>query len=176
MNDQALTTRSEVIEFWNFRLVPATRTLTRNGAIVHLGDRGLDLLMALIERRGQVVSKKELFQFVWPKTFVEESNLRVNVAALRKALGDGQPGSRFIANVPGRDYAFIAEARKSGTAVHRGFWDAGPDGRKSAARFAWIASRSGRIGSSDARRRRAACPTGDESIRYYTERRFSLIQ
>jgi predicted ATPase/DNA-binding winged helix-turn-helix (wHTH) protein len=114
MIDPALTSRSEVIEFANFRLVPSTRMLTRNGASVHLGDRALDILMALIERRGQVVSKKELFEIVWPKAFVEESNLRVNIAALRKALGDGQLGSRFITNIPGRGYTFVGEVRRSG--------------------------------------------------------------
>jgi predicted ATPase/DNA-binding winged helix-turn-helix (wHTH) protein len=114
MNDRASTTRAEVIDFGSFRLSPSTRLLTRNGTPVHLGDRALDILIALVERRGQVVSKKELFEIVWPKTFVEESNLRVNVAVLRKALGEGQPGARFITNIPGRGYAFIAEVQRSG--------------------------------------------------------------
>jgi predicted ATPase/DNA-binding winged helix-turn-helix (wHTH) protein len=114
MNDRASTTPSEVFYFGGFRLVPSTRALTRNGAPVPLGDRALDILIALIERRGQVVSKKELFEIVWPKTVVEESNLRVNVAALRKALSDGQPGFGFITNVPGRGYAFLAEVQRSG--------------------------------------------------------------
>jgi len=114
MIDQVLTTASEVIEFGNFRLVPSTRSLMRNGALVPVGDRALDLLIALIGRRGQVVSKKQLFEIVWPNTVVEESNLRVNVAALRKALGDGQLGSRFITNIPGRGYAFVGEIRRSG--------------------------------------------------------------
>ncbi|HEY4037775.1 MAG TPA: winged helix-turn-helix domain-containing protein [Burkholderiaceae bacterium] len=114
MSDHALTARSEAIEFGNFRLVPSSRMLSRNGSAVHLGDRALELLIALIERRGRVVSKKELFEIVWPKVFVEESNLRVNIAALRKALGDGQLGSRFITNIPGRGYAFVADVRQSG--------------------------------------------------------------
>ncbi|HEX4597821.1 MAG TPA: winged helix-turn-helix domain-containing protein, partial [Burkholderiaceae bacterium] len=104
----------EAIEFGNFRLVPSSRMLSRDGSAVHLGDRALELLIALIERRGRVVSKKELFEIVWPKMFVEESNLRVNIAALRKALGDGQLGSRFITNIPGRGYAFVADVRQSG--------------------------------------------------------------
>src|SRR6267154_5001481 len=109
MSNRALATGSEVIDVGGFRLGSSTRALTRKGAPVPLGDRALDILLALIERRGQVVSKKELFEIVWPKTVVEESNLRVNIAALRKALGDGQLGSRFITNIPGRGYAFIAE-------------------------------------------------------------------
>jgi predicted ATPase/DNA-binding winged helix-turn-helix (wHTH) protein len=120
MIDQALTTRSGAIEFGNFRLVPSSRMLTRNGASVHLGDRALDLLIALVERRGQIVSKKELFEIVWPKAFVEESNLRVHIAALRKALGDGQLGSRLITNVPGRGYSFVGEIQASGAGQQDG--------------------------------------------------------
>lgn len=114
MNDRLSTTCSEVIDFGHFRLVPSARTLTRNGVPVHLGDRALDVLIALVQRRGEVVSKRELFEAVWPGTVVEESNLRVNVAALRKALGDGQLGSRYVANIPGRGYTFIGKVQHSG--------------------------------------------------------------
>jgi predicted ATPase/DNA-binding winged helix-turn-helix (wHTH) protein len=114
MNDQATRIRPEVFDFGDFRLLPSARTLTQKGSPVHLGDRALDLLIALIERRGQVVSKRELFEIVWPRSVVEESNLRVNVGTLRKALGDGQRGCRFVANVPGRGYAFVGEVRASG--------------------------------------------------------------
>jgi predicted ATPase len=65
-------------------------------------------LATLIEHAGSVVSKEELFARVWPNTFVEEANLKVHVAALRKALRDGQAGNRFIVNVPGRGYSFVA--------------------------------------------------------------------
>ncbi len=105
--------RSEIIDFADFRLVPSRRELTRNGAPVHVGDRALDILTALIRRRGEVVSKKELFESVWPKSFVEDSNLRVNVASLRKALGDGVNGTRLIASVPGRGYMFVGDAARS---------------------------------------------------------------
>jgi DNA-binding winged helix-turn-helix (wHTH) protein len=75
---------------------------------VRLGSRACDLLLALLEKPGQVVSKQELLTRVWPDTFVEEAGLRVHVAALRRALGDGNAGRRFIANVPGRGYSFVA--------------------------------------------------------------------
>src|SRR5215469_5971931 len=102
-----------VILFGDFRLVPATRTLTRNGSRIHLGARALDILIALIERAGQIVSKEELFSKVWPNTFLEESNLRVHIAALRKALGDGQSNARLIMSVPRRGYVFVAAVNRT---------------------------------------------------------------
>src|SRR5215468_4338947 len=105
--------RGGAIVFGDFRLVTATRTLTRNGSRVHLGARALDILIALVERAGQVVSSEELFSIVWPSTFIEESNLRVHISALRKALGDGQLGTRFILSVPRRGYMFIATVERT---------------------------------------------------------------
>jgi DNA-binding winged helix-turn-helix (wHTH) protein len=99
--------------FGEFRVVSAARILTRNGSPVQLGARALDILIALIERAGQVVSKAELFSIVWPTTFVEESNLRFQIFALRKALGDGRSGTRFILNVAGRGYMFVGEAKRT---------------------------------------------------------------
>jgi len=109
----ASTQRGGAILFGEFRLVPAARTLTRNGSPVQLGARALDILIALIERAGQVVGKAELFAIVWPTTCVEESNLRVQISALRKALGDGCSGMRLIVNVAGRGYTFVAEAERT---------------------------------------------------------------
>jgi DNA-binding winged helix-turn-helix (wHTH) protein len=101
------------VQFGEFCLEPATRTLTREDAPVHLGARALDILIALIERAGQVVSKAELFAIVWPDTFIEESNLRVQIAALRHALGDGRSGARFVVSVPGRGYTFVADTART---------------------------------------------------------------
>lgn len=109
----ATTQRRGAILFGEFRLVPAARTLTRNGSPVHLGARALDILIALLERAGQIVSQAELFAIVWPTTCVEESNLRVQLSALRRALGDGRSGERFIVNVAGRGYMFVAEAERT---------------------------------------------------------------
>ncbi|PWT85997.1 MAG: hypothetical protein C5B56_13145 [Proteobacteria bacterium] len=103
----------EAFLFGDFRLAPATRALSKAGSPVHLGGRALDILIALIDRAGQIVSKDELFAIVWPNTFLEESNLRFHVAALRKALGDGQPGARLIVNVPGRGYVFVAHVERT---------------------------------------------------------------
>jgi predicted ATPase/DNA-binding winged helix-turn-helix (wHTH) protein len=102
---------SDTILFDEFCLIPAARTLTRNGSPVGLRGRALDILIALIERAGHVVSQAELFARVWEKRVVEESNLRVNIAALRKALGDDRLPRRFIVSVPG-GYTFIARVER----------------------------------------------------------------
>jgi len=95
--------------FGPFILVPERRLLVRGGAEVRIGGRALDLLTALVERPGELVTKRELMAQVWPKTVVDEANLKVNVAALRRTLGDGGPAdARYIATVTGRGYRFIA--------------------------------------------------------------------
>jgi len=98
----------EVFAFGSFRLIPAQRTLSEDGKPLRLGGRALDILVALVERPGETISKEELIARAWPDTVVEEAALRVHVAALRKALADSHPGERYIVNHPGRGYAFIA--------------------------------------------------------------------
>jgi predicted ATPase/DNA-binding winged helix-turn-helix (wHTH) protein len=94
--------------FGPFVLVPERQALLQGGAPVRLGGRALDILTALVERAGELVSKRELMACVWPDTVVDESNLKVNVAALRRALGDGGPDdARYIATVNGRGYRLI---------------------------------------------------------------------
>lgn len=94
--------------FGPFCLHAAERRLLRAGEPVEIGSRALDILIALVESAGEVVGKKGLIARVWPDVIVEEGNLRVHVAALRKVLGDGVDGARYIANVPGRGYSFVA--------------------------------------------------------------------
>ncbi|MDY0746371.1 winged helix-turn-helix domain-containing protein [Paucibacter sp. R3-3] len=94
--------------FGPFILHRMQKQLLEDGRPVRLGSRALDLLVALVERAGEVVSREELVAIVWPRTVVEESSLRVHIAALRKVLGDGQPGARYIVNQPGRGYSFVA--------------------------------------------------------------------
>ena len=98
----------ETFAFGSFRLIPAQRILLEGGEPLRLGSRAFDILVALIERAGETVSKEELIARAWPDTTVEEAALRVHVAALRKALGDGRDGRRYIANNPGRGYTFVA--------------------------------------------------------------------
>jgi predicted ATPase/DNA-binding winged helix-turn-helix (wHTH) protein len=99
---------SEQIAFGSFRLYPTQQLLLDGDKHVRLGSRARDILITLLERPGEVIKKEELIARVWPDTFVEEGNLKVHVAALRKALGDGHAGNRYITNVPGRGYCFVA--------------------------------------------------------------------
>jgi predicted ATPase/DNA-binding winged helix-turn-helix (wHTH) protein len=94
--------------FGPFRLLPSRLLLLEGDRPLHIGNRALDILAALVERAGEIVSKEELIARVWPNTFVEEGNLRVHIAAIRKILGDGRAGNRYVANIPGRGYRFIA--------------------------------------------------------------------
>jgi TolB-like protein len=98
----------EAFVFGAFRLIPARRILLDDGKPVNLGSRALDILVALVETAGDTIRKDELIARVWPDTFVDEGNLRFQVAALRKALGDGRAGRRYVANNPGRGYTFVA--------------------------------------------------------------------
>jgi predicted ATPase/DNA-binding winged helix-turn-helix (wHTH) protein len=100
------------ISFGPYRLLPAQRLVLEGDKPVRLGSRAFDILTALVERAGEVVSKEELIARAWPKTFVEEANLKIQVSALRRALGDGQGDNRYVATVVGRGYNFVAPIRK----------------------------------------------------------------
>ena len=86
---QATTSGEPAISFGPFRLVAAQRLLLEDNKPVRLGSRAFDILAVLVERAGEVVSKEELIARVWPKTFVEDANLKIQVSALRRALGGG---------------------------------------------------------------------------------------
>jgi DNA-binding winged helix-turn-helix (wHTH) protein len=101
------------ISFGPFRLLPTRRLLLEGNEPVHLGSRALDLLIDLIERPGEVVGKSELIARVWPHVFVVEGNLKRHIAALRRALADGQAGNRYISTVSGRGYCFVAPITRS---------------------------------------------------------------
>src|ERR1700755_655266 len=91
-----------LLVFGQFRLSRARKLLVNEAGMVPLGSRAFDLLTVLVERAGQVVTTDELGLLVWPNTIVEASSIRVHVAAVRKALGDGHGGARFVINIPGR--------------------------------------------------------------------------
>jgi predicted ATPase/DNA-binding winged helix-turn-helix (wHTH) protein len=99
---------SPALRFGPFTLVHSRQLLLEGERPLRLGSRALDILAVLVERPGELITKDELISRVWPHTVVEDINLRVHVAALRKALGDGLNGARYISNVPGRGYCFVA--------------------------------------------------------------------
>jgi predicted ATPase/DNA-binding winged helix-turn-helix (wHTH) protein len=96
-----------VVKFGPFQLNFSERLLERDGMPVQIGGRAFDILIALLEKPGEVVSKQQLIARVWPSIAVEESSLRVHIGSLRRVIGDGTDGNRYIANVPGRGYSFV---------------------------------------------------------------------
>src|SRR5271168_799741 len=113
MNDRRSSQSNDVVSFGPFSLFAAERLLKKADEPIPLGDRALDLLIALAERAGEVVTHKELISTVWPDVTVEKSNLRFQMATLRKALGDGRDGARYVSNAPGRGYCFVAPFTRS---------------------------------------------------------------
>jgi predicted ATPase/DNA-binding winged helix-turn-helix (wHTH) protein len=109
--DQFVASPTRCILFGPFRLIPEQRLLLEGERPVRLGSRAIDILIALAERAGEQVSKRDLMARVWPDTNVVEANLAVHVAGLRRALGDGQSGRRYIVNVPLRGYSFVAPVK-----------------------------------------------------------------
>jgi len=98
----------EIYEFGPFQLDVQEALLQRGGRTVPLTPKAFDLLLALIKQHGQLLAKEELFETVWPDIIVEESNLSHNIAIIRKALGDGENGLKFIETIPKRGYRFVA--------------------------------------------------------------------
>jgi DNA-binding winged helix-turn-helix (wHTH) protein len=99
------TTVESIIEFGRFRVLPRRRELLADGQPIELGARAFDILLALIEANGSLVTKEELLNRVWPARIVEENNLTVQILALRKAFGGDR---RLIRTDYGRGYRFLA--------------------------------------------------------------------
>ncbi|WET08504.1 winged helix-turn-helix domain-containing protein [Pseudomonas sp. D3] len=98
----------QAVHFGPYRIHPRQRLVLEAGRPLRLGRRAVEILLILLEQAGNVVSKQELIARVWPTSVVEDGNLRVHMAALRKALGDGQAGQRYIVTVAQRGYSFVA--------------------------------------------------------------------
>ena len=113
MNDRRKSGPQDVLAFGPFSLFAVGRLLKKADEPIPLGDRALDILLTLSERAGEVVSHKELISSVWPDLTVEGANLRVHIAALRKALSEGLDGARYILNVAGRGYCFVAPVTRA---------------------------------------------------------------
>ena len=100
---------SRIYEFKGFRLEAGQRRLLFQGQPVPLKPKILDLLLFLVEMRGQLVVKEDLMREIWPDSIVEENNITVSMSILRKTLGDDQITHQFIETVPRRGYRFLAE-------------------------------------------------------------------
>ena len=107
------------LSFGPFRVLPARRLLLEDDKPVQISSRALDLLIALAQRPGEVVSKSELIAKVWPQTIVVEGNLKLQIAALRRALADGQTDNPYISTVTGRGYCFVASVSQSAAPAPR---------------------------------------------------------
>jgi predicted ATPase/DNA-binding winged helix-turn-helix (wHTH) protein len=115
MADNPVMRAEEFLFFGPFRLSSVGRILYRDDEPVVLGSRALDILIALVERAGETVSRRDLINQVWPDLLVEDANLRVHVTHLRRALFDGRDGARYVTNVPGRGYCFVAPVTRTAT-------------------------------------------------------------
>ena len=106
-SDPTRVAPTEVL-FGPFRLFPKQFLLLEGDNPIHIGSRALEILVVLLERPGELVSKQELIARVWPNIFVEPANLTVHMSALRRTLRDGRESNRFIINIPGPGYTFVA--------------------------------------------------------------------
>ncbi|MES2194598.1 MAG: winged helix-turn-helix domain-containing protein [Pseudomonadota bacterium] len=100
------------VQFGRFCLYERSRLLEKDQAPVKVGSRAIDILCLLVSRAGEIIHKDELLAYAWPNLVVEETSLRVHIAELRKVLGDGKEGARFITNVPNRGYCFVASVQR----------------------------------------------------------------
>ena len=105
---------ARLFTFGPFVLIPEQQALFRGELPVRMGNRAFDILALLVQRAGKLVTKQELISMVWPDTFVDESNLKVHVAALRKALDEDVRHLSCIATVIGRGYRFVAPVQTGG--------------------------------------------------------------
>jgi Tol biopolymer transport system component/DNA-binding winged helix-turn-helix (wHTH) protein len=112
MNEAQREQTAPFYEFGQFRVDTVKYVLTREGEVVPLNLKAFEILLALIQHRGQVLEKNELLQRVWPDTVVEENNLARNISALRKALDEQPNEHQYILTVPGRGYRFVASVRE----------------------------------------------------------------
>jgi DNA-binding winged helix-turn-helix (wHTH) protein len=145
-SDQPSSSAEREYSFAPFRFIPGQQLLLHGDTPVRLGNRALDILAELVERPGELVSKRELMARAWPTSVVEESNLKVHVAALRRALCDDGREHRYVATVSGRGYRFVApvtsQARAAAAPAEQPFAPAaGEPARRLPAQAAVLAGR-----------------------------------
>jgi DNA-binding winged helix-turn-helix (wHTH) protein len=113
-----LEQKQQIYVFDDFRLDVPNRELSHDGQVVALPAKAFDMLVVLIENRGRLIEKEELFQRVWPDQIVEESNLTVQVSAIRRALGDRKANPQYILTITGKGYRFVGELISQETEDH----------------------------------------------------------
>jgi DNA-binding winged helix-turn-helix (wHTH) protein/uncharacterized protein HemY len=106
-----MATSSEVFHFDEFTLDVRERRLLRGAEVVRVSPKAYDVLVALVQQRGRLVTKDELLKRIWPESFVEEGGLTVHMSALRKALGEDAHRPIYIETVARSGYRFIAAVR-----------------------------------------------------------------
>src|SRR6266480_3736908 len=111
---EAHTQASASFAFGPFRLVAARHELLAQGVPVAIGQRALDVLLVLVRRHGELVTKDELMAEVWPGVVVEENNIQVHISAVRKVLAAAGDGERYLLTVAGRGYRFVAPVERAG--------------------------------------------------------------
>jgi predicted ATPase/DNA-binding winged helix-turn-helix (wHTH) protein len=110
---------TEIFQFGPYRLVPAKRLLLLGGENVELGSRAFDTLALLVRHRGEVLSRRQIIAEVWPNLTVDETNLRAQIAQLRRALAHGGEASGYVKNVRGRGYVFVAPVQLGSSSESR---------------------------------------------------------
>jgi phospholipid transport system substrate-binding protein len=110
LNHARRTAQEAALEFGRFQMRLRQRQLIADGVPVKLGTRAFDLLTVLLEADGSLVTKEELVSCVWPGVHVSEDNLKVQISALRQALGEDRD---FIRTEPGRGYRFTAAVKST---------------------------------------------------------------
>ncbi|WP_332761422.1 ATP-binding protein [Pseudomonas koreensis] len=137
---------ASVLRFGPFTFHVRQRLILNGDRPLRVGSRALDILQVLVERAGRVITKEQLIAQVWPTSVVEEINLRVHIAALRRALGDGGNGQRYIVNVPQCGYSFIAPVHHENAASDT-FANRAPPSHNLPARLTTVIGRDALVGS-----------------------------
>src|SRR5579863_7454109 len=101
-----------IYEFGRFRLDPDAHLLLSGDQIIALEPKAVEVLLILVEKRGDLVARQELMSAVWPDTFVEDSNLSSNISILRRQLGVTGDGGDYIQTIPKRGYRFAAAVKQ----------------------------------------------------------------
>src|SRR5262245_41346098 len=118
---------SEAFAFGPFRLLAARRELLAHGVPITIGQRAFEILLLLVRRHGELVTKDELMAEVWPGVVVEENNIQVHVSALRKVLSSAGGEEHYLLTVAGRGYRFVAPVTAERTAQSTSSAQIAPD-------------------------------------------------